>query len=148
MFHQHSMGFNSAECFLSLTSRCESPLFHFSSCKLVTKRYQTTDGSFSFSVSPGHKAVFLAVLQRDLHKAELLIASLQGACLDSGSHPFFLKKKKRQKSQKQQQKGFFPMLDLPCGVCQTKEDPLIWSQQGFSSKLTQKFCQEHSVLPL
>lgn len=95
MFHQHGMGFNSTECFLSLTSRCGSPFFHFSPCKLVTKRYQMADGSFSFSVSPGHKAVFLAVLQRDLHKAELLIASLQGACLDSVSYPFFLRKKKK-----------------------------------------------------
>lgn len=64
--------------------------------KLVTNYYyQTTDGSFSFSISPDHEAVFLAVLRRDLHKAELLIASLQGARLDSASHPFFRGKKER-----------------------------------------------------
>lgn len=51
-------------------------------------------GSFSFSISLDHEAVFLAALQRDLHKAELLIASLQGARLDSASHPFFCEKKK------------------------------------------------------
>lgn len=34
---------------------------------------------------------------------------------------------------KQQQKGFQPTLPLPCRVCQTKEDPLIWSQQEPSS---------------
>lgn len=58
--------------------------------------YQTTDGSFSFSISPDHEAVFLAVLWRDLHKAEFLIASLQGARLDSASHPFFHGKKMRE----------------------------------------------------
>lgn len=51
--------------------------------------------AFSFYISPDHKDVFLAVLQRDLHKAELLIASLQGARLDSASHPFFHEKRER-----------------------------------------------------
>lgn len=50
--------------------------------------------AFSFYISPDHKDVFLAVLQRDLHKAELLIASLQGARLDSASHPFFHEKER------------------------------------------------------
>ena len=66
--------------------------------KLATNsHYQTTDGSFSFSISPDDEAVFLAVLRRDLHKAELLIASLQGARLDSASHPFFRGKKKEKR---------------------------------------------------
>lgn len=55
-------------------------------------------GSFSFSISLDHEAVFLAALQRDLHKAELLIASLQGARLDSASHPFFCEKKKKERN--------------------------------------------------
>lgn len=64
--------------------------------KLATNYYyQTTDGSFSFSISADYEAVFLAVLRRDLHKAELLIASLQGARLDSASHPFFRGEKKK-----------------------------------------------------
>lgn len=62
--------------------------------KLATNYcYQTTDGSFSFSFSPDHKAVVLSVLQRDLHKAKLLIASLQGARLDNASHSFSMEKK-------------------------------------------------------
>lgn len=106
-------------------------------------------GSFSFSISLDHEAVFLAALQRDLHKAELLIASLQGARLDSASHPFFCeKKKKRNEILEIAAKGFLPTLDLPCGVCQTKEDPLIWSQQEPSTILgTHKFEQEKSVPP-
>lgn len=40
----------------------------------------------------------MAALQRDLHKAELLIASLQGARLDSASHPFFCEKKKKERN--------------------------------------------------
>lgn len=106
-------------------------------------------GSFSFSISLDHEAVFLAVLQRDLHKAELLIASLQGARLDSASHPFFCEKKERNEILEIAAKGFLPTLDLPCGVCQTKEDPLIWSQQEPSTMLgTHKFEQEKSVPPL
>lgn len=63
--------------------------------KLATNcYYQTTDGSFSFSISPDHESIFLAVLRRDLHKAGLLIASLQVARLDSASHPFFREKKR------------------------------------------------------
>ena len=74
--------------------------------KLVTNYcYQTTDGSFSFSISPDHEAVFLAVLQRDLHKAELLIASLQGARLDSASHPFFRGKKEKKKERNLRNSG-------------------------------------------
>ena len=48
--------------------------------KLLKKNYdyQTTDGSFSFSISPDHKAVSPAALRRDLHRAVFLIASLQG----------------------------------------------------------------------
>lgn len=40
------------------------------------------------------RVFLLAALKRDLHKAELLIASLQGTGLDSASHPFFHGKKK------------------------------------------------------
>lgn len=40
------------------------------------------------------------------------------------------------------------MPDLPCGVCQTKGDPLIWSQQERSTRVdTQEFQQEQSVAP-
>lgn len=52
---------------------------------------------FFFSFSPDHKAVVLSVPQRDLHKAKLLIASLQGARLDNASHPFFQGKKGKKK---------------------------------------------------
>lgn len=63
--------------------------------KLATNYFhQTSDGSFSFSFSPDHKAVVLSVLQRDLHKAKLLIASLQGAHLDNASISFFHGKKR------------------------------------------------------
>lgn len=50
---------------------------------------------FFFSFSPDHKAVVLSVPQRDLHKAKLLIASLQGARLDNASHPFFQGKEEK-----------------------------------------------------
>ena len=63
--------------------------------ELVTNHYQAADGSYSFSISPDHEGVLLAALQRDLHKAELLIASLQGTSLDSVSHPFFHGKKEK-----------------------------------------------------
>lgn len=59
-----------------------------------------------------------------------------------------VKKKKRNKILEIVAKGFLPTLDLPCGVCQTKEDPLIWSQQELSTILrTHKFEQEKSVPP-
>lgn len=50
---------------------------------------------FCFSTPPKkqHTAVVLSVLWRDLHKAKLLIASLQGARLDNVSHPLFNRKK-------------------------------------------------------
>lgn len=58
--------------------------------------YQTTDGSFSVffsSVSPTRPQglLYCQPPRRDLHKAKLLIASLQGARLDNASHPFFFR---------------------------------------------------------
>lgn len=55
---------------------------------------------FFFSFSPDRKAVVLSVPQRDLHKAKLLIASLQGARLDNASHPFFQGKKEKKKTER------------------------------------------------
>lgn len=94
--------FNLVLCILSLTCTCGSPLLQMPAVLVNSTTnccYQTTDGGFSFSVSPEHEAVFLAVLWRDLHKAEFLIASLQGARLDSASHPFFFGRKRREISE-------------------------------------------------
>lgn len=99
MFHQRGMNFNSLLCILSLTSMCESPLWHmpavffffffWKNSQQTTIIKQVTEG-FSFPIfSPTTRLFFWAVPRRDLHKAELLIASSQGVHLDSASHPFF-----------------------------------------------------------
>lgn len=90
--------------------------------KLATNRYyQTADGSFSFPISANHEAVFLIVLRRDLHKAELLIASLQGARLDSASHPFFRGKKKQRNLRNRGEKDFCLRLISPVEFVKQKK---------------------------
>lgn len=81
-------------------------------------------------IFPDCTGVGLPVQQRDLHKAKLLIASLWGGLILTMSS---LASATDRNHRKQQRKGFQPTLHLPCGVCQTKEDPLIWSQQESSS---------------
>lgn len=152
MFHQWGMDFGSPMCILSLTSMCEPPFLNMPAVfgKLVTNCYQTTDGSFLFFILPNHKAVFFL----PGYTAERPSQGRAFNCFFAGGSSWqcftsFLVWKKKRKILKTAEKGFLPMLDLPCGVCQTKEDPLIWSQQGPSTILgTERFWQEKSALPL
>lgn len=87
---------------------CESPLWCIPAALLnlqQTPVIKQVIQAFHFLFRPNHEAVFLAVLRRDLHKAELLIASLQGAHLDRASHPFFCGKKKKKKDRNLRNSG-------------------------------------------
>lgn len=120
-FHQWGIGFNMVAFYRRQTG---ASLFPSHACcfgELVTNRYQRTDGSFSFLLPPAVDAVFLAVQQRDLHKPELLIASLRGARLDSASHPFCCGKKKRRNLRKSGKKDFCLCLISPVEFVKQKE---------------------------
>ena len=108
MFHQRGMNFNSLLCILSLTSMCESPLWHMPAVflfffleKLATNYYyQTSDGRLFIShFLPDHEAVFLGCTAARPSQGRAFNCFLAGGsswqCLTS--FLLWIKKKKKKK---------------------------------------------------